>query len=88
MTKSLLYSALIITTFTLGISGCAEKQLTFNKMICPAGHDDAHIKADFSACRYYDLKEADKASVPTITIECKECLEKKGYKIINQEEKE
>jgi uncharacterized protein (UPF0297 family) len=57
-------------------------------MICPVGHDDARIKADFSACRYYDLKEADKASTPTITVECKECLEKKGYKIINQEEKE
>lgn len=81
MTKSLLYTALISTTLTLIVSGCAEKQLTFNKMICPAGYDDARIKADFSACRYYDLKDADKASVPTITIECKECLEKKGYTI-------
>lgn len=88
MTKSLFYTALISTTLTLGVCGCAEKQLTFNKMICPVGHDDAHIKADFSACRYYDLKDADKASAPTITIECKECLEKKGYKIIKEEEKE
>lgn len=88
MTKSLLYTALISTTLTLSISGCAEKQLTFNKMICPVGRDDVHIKADLSACRYYDLKEADKASFPTITIECKECLEKKGYKILKEEEKE
>ncbi|OYZ61979.1 MAG: hypothetical protein B7Y17_04665 [Sulfuricurvum sp. 24-42-5] len=82
MTKSLLYTALISTTLTLSISGCTEKQLTFNKMICPVGRDDVHIKADLSACRYYDLKEADKASVPTITVECKECLEKKGYTIV------
>jgi len=53
-----------------------------NGMICPQGVDETRAKTDFSACRYYDLNDADKASTATISVECKECLEKKGYKIV------
>lgn len=66
---------------TLILSGCAQHQISFNGMICPEGHDEARAKADFAACRYYDLKDADKASAAVMSVECKECLEKKGYKV-------
>lgn len=81
MTKSI-YAALIATTLTISFSACAQKQLMINGMICPEGHSEERAKADFTACRYYDLKDADKASTATIDIECKECLEKKGYQIV------
>lgn len=72
-----------LTTILLSLllGGCAQHQLTINGMICPEGHDEARAKADFTACRYYDLKDADKASAAVMSVECKECLEKKGYKI-------
>ena len=82
MIKSLFYSTLMTTTLVIALSGCADKQLMINGMICPEGHSEARAKADFSACRYYDLKDADKASTATISVECKECLEKKGYTIV------
>lgn len=82
MIKSLLYTAAMATLLALSLNGCANKQLMVNGMICPEGHSEARAKADFTACRYYDLKDADKASSGTINIECQECLEKKGYKII------
>lgn len=78
MIKSIFYTALIASA----MSGCAEKRLMINGMICPEGHSEARAKADFSECRYYDLKDADKASTPKITVDCKECLEKKGYTIV------
>lgn len=78
MTKSLTYIILLL----LAISGCSNKQLMINGMICPQGVDETRAKTDFSACRYYDLNDADKASTATISVECKECLEKKGYKIV------
>ncbi len=79
MKKSLFLGA--ITTIIL-LSGCANKQLMINGMICPDGIDETRAKTDFSACRYYDLNDANKASTATISVECKECLEKKGYKIV------
>ena len=81
MIKLILYPLITSITLAIAISGCANKQLMVNGMICPEGHSEARAKADFSECRYYDLKDADKASTANITIECKECLEKKGYKI-------
>lgn len=66
----------------LALSGCSNKQLMVNGMICPDGIDETRAKTDFTACRYYDLNDADKASTATISVECKECLEKKGYKIV------
>lgn len=77
MIKPLLYGTLI----ALAMTGCSDKQLIINGMICPEGHSEARVKADFTECRYYDLKDADKASKPTITVECEACLEKKGYTI-------
>ena len=56
-------------------SGCAEKQLTVNGMICPAGVSEERMRADFAECRYYDLEAAGKASKAPMTIECQKCLE-------------
>ncbi|MDP3300571.1 MAG: hypothetical protein Q8S36_01220 [Sulfuricurvum sp.] len=82
MTKSLTIAAMTAVMLIVTLCGCSNKQLMINGMICPEGHSEARAKADFSECRYYDLKDADKASTATITVECKECLEKKGYKIL------
>jgi len=74
----------LITLFSLlalSNTGCAQKQLSINGMICPEGHSEERIKADFSACRYYNLDDAAKATAAPMSIECKECLEKKGYTI-------
>lgn len=76
MKKNLLFATLTILLF----SGCAQK-LVVNGVICPEGHTDELIKADFRECRYYDLKAASEASKAPLTIECKTCLESKGYKI-------
>ncbi len=71
----------VFALLALSNAGCAQKQLSINGMICPEGHSEERIKADFSACRYYNLDDAAKANASPITVECKECLEKKGYKI-------
>ena len=71
----------ILTLLALSTLGCAQKQLSVNGMICPEGHSEERAKADFSACRYYNLDDAAKASAEPMSIECKECLEKKGYTI-------
>lgn len=81
MTKSLTYATMAAGMLLLALGGCSSKQLIVNGMICPEGHSEARAKADFSACRYYDLKDADKASTANISVDCKECLEKKGYTI-------
>lgn len=74
--------SLLIAAFAVFIlSGCAQKQLIVNGLICPEGHTDELIKADLTECRYYDLKAATEASKAPISIECKTCLERKGYKI-------
>jgi len=70
----------IIAT-TLFISGCAQKHLVVNGLICPEGRTEERIKADLQECRYYDLKAATEASKAPMNIECKTCLESKGYKI-------
>lgn len=82
MTKSLTIAAIAAGMLILTLCGCSSKQLMINGMICPEGHSEARAKADFTACRYYDLKDADKASTANISVECKECLEKKGYTIV------
>lgn len=71
----------LFTLLALSNAGCAQKQLTVNGMICPEGHSEERVKADFSACRYYNLDDAEKAVKGTVPVECKECLEKKGYTI-------
>lgn len=78
MKKNLL---LALIGAALLLSACAEKEITFNGMICPAGKTEDRIKSDFQECRYYDLKAAGEASKPPITVECQKCLESKGYKI-------
>ncbi len=70
-----------ITAGILLLSGCADKEIAINGMICPAGKTEDRIKADFEVCRYYDLKAACEASKAPITIECQKCLESKGYKV-------
>lgn len=80
MKKALLLTALV-ASFLLVTTGCSQKQLVINGMICPEGHTDELVKNDFSECHYYDLAAAGKASKTPITIECQKCLESKGYKI-------
>lgn len=82
MTKSITIAAIAAGIIITTLCGCSNKQLMINGMICPEGHSEARAKADFTECRYYDLKDADKASTGAITVECKECLEKKGYTIV------
>jgi len=78
MKKNLFFA---LTAATLFISGCAEKQMSFNGMICPSGKTEENIKSDFQECRYYDLKAATEASKAPVSVECQKCLESKGYKI-------
>ncbi len=81
--KKIAFTVTLFSVLLLSVSGCAEKRasLGMNGMICPEGHSEEQVKADFSACRYYNLEDAAKATATPITIECKACLEKKGYKI-------
>ena len=79
--KKTLFIITLFSLLALSNTGCAQKQLSINGMICPEGHSEERIKADFSACRYYNLDDAAKASAQPMSIECKECLEKKGYTI-------
>ena len=78
MKKNLLFG---LIAFIVLISGCADKQIALNGMICPAGKTEDRIKSDFEECRYYDLKAAGEASKAPISVECQKCLENKGYKI-------
>lgn len=79
--KKTLFSITLFSLLALSNTGCAQKQLSINGMICPEGHSEERIRADFSACRYYNLDDAAKATAAPMSIECKECLEKKGYTI-------
>lgn len=78
MKKNLLFA---FAAAALLLSGCAEKQLVVNGMICPTGINEERVHADFAECRVYDLEAATKASRAPITVECQKCLESKGYKI-------
>ncbi|MDD2828721.1 MAG: hypothetical protein PHW18_04025 [Sulfuricurvum sp.] len=71
----------LLTLLAILGAGCTHKSLNINGMICPEGHSEEMVKADFSQCRYYNLDDAQKAAMGQVSVECKECLEKKGYKI-------
>ena len=62
-------------------AGCASKEFTLNKIICPSNINQEQMQADLTQCRYYDLDAINKSSKAPITIECQKCLENKGYKI-------
>ena len=79
MNTKLLFAAAVAVASL--ISGCAEKQLVVNGMICPANANEERIRADFAECRVYDLEAATKASRAPLSIECQTCLESKGYKV-------
>jgi len=81
--KKIVFMVTLFSVLLLSMNGCAQKRasLGINGMICPEGHSQEQVKADFSACQYYNLDDAAKANAAPITIECKECLVKKGYKI-------
>lgn len=67
----------------LTISGCATKEVRLGGMICPEGISESQMHADLKACRYYDYEAATRASQPKkVPSECIECLEQKGYRII------
>lgn len=76
--KKLLFTLLTVLTM---MSGCAQKQLIVNGLVCPAGRTEELVQADFQECRYYDMEAAAKASKAPMSIECQKCLENKGYKI-------
>ena len=79
MNTKLLFAAALAAASL--ISGCAEKQLVVNGMICPANVNEERVRADFAECRVYDLEAATKASRAPMSIECQKCLESKGYKV-------
>ncbi|MEA2110755.1 MAG: hypothetical protein U9P71_01775 [Campylobacterota bacterium] len=60
-------------------SGCSSKNMTVNGLICPAGHTNELIQADFRECYYYDMKAIEVSATPKIDEECLKCLEAKGY---------
>lgn len=77
MKKSILLAMLV----TLFATGCSQKEIAINGLICPEGRTEERVKADLTECRYYDLKAATEASKAPLTIECRTCLESKGYKV-------
>lgn len=81
--KKIAFTVTLVSLLALSINGCAQKRVSLgiNGMICPEGHSEEQVKADFSACRYYNPEDAAYANATPVTIECKACLEKKGYKI-------
>ncbi len=70
---------LLVSVLALFYSGCSSKNMTFNGMICPAGHSEELIQNDFRECRYYDMKAIETSATPKIDEECLKCLEEKGY---------
>ena len=57
--------------------GC-ESRLTFNSLVCPT-NDENVIISDLTQCKVYDLEAVDKAMLDP---NCKQCLEEKGYRVI------
>lgn len=75
-------TTLPILAVLLLFGGCATKRVTFNGLICPAGHNDSMIKDDLRECRYYDMEAIEKASEPKkFDKECLQCLIGKGYEV-------
>ncbi len=73
---------MIILPVMLALTGCNTKEITFSGMICPPGHTEAMVNADFRECRAYDEQEAAKATYPDkLDKECLECLIERGYKV-------
>jgi hypothetical protein len=66
----------------LMLAGCSSKEIEVSGMICPPGHTEQMVHADFRECRAYDEKEAEKATYPkALDSECKECLIERGYRV-------
>ncbi len=70
---------LFTSVLALFYSGCSSKNTTVNGLICPSGHSNELIQADFRECRYYDMKAIEASATPKIDDECLKCLESKGY---------
>ena len=70
----------LITTLLL-LAGCSSKQIDINGLICPENRSMDQVQRDLSQCQYYDEKAAAKASESPIKVECRECLEEKGYRL-------
>lgn len=65
------------------LGGCASKDIRITGMVCPVGVSEAQMRADLNECRLYDYDAATRASQPKVVpSECVECLEQKGYRII------
>ena len=64
------------------LGGCSTKNsLKVGGMICPPGHTEEMVHQDFSECRAYDEKAAERASRPKLSPECVECLRERGYTV-------
>jgi len=70
----LLISVLIIV-------GCSSKNIEINGLVCPDTHTEQMVQTDLNLCRYYDEKAIAESSKSPLSPDCRECLEKKGYKI-------
>jgi hypothetical protein len=66
----------------LAFAGCSSKNMKVSGMICPPGHTEQMVNADFRECRAYDEEKAQKATYPkALDSDCQECLVKRGYRI-------
>lgn len=62
-------------------TGCTTKHLRIGGMVCPPGHTQDMVYKDFSECRVYDEKEAERASRVKVPDDCIECLTERGYRV-------
>jgi hypothetical protein len=73
--------SVMIAAVLLLLTGCSTKHLRVSGMICPEGHTQEMVHQDFSECRVYDEKAAERASNPNVPQECMECLIERGYRV-------
>ena len=74
-------TTLLLGTMLLLLAACSSTKLDINGLICPEDLSMNQVQKDLSQCRYYDEKRAAEASQSPIKVECRECLEEKGYRL-------
>lgn len=72
---------LLLTATLLLLAACSSKDIDINGLICPENLSINQVQKDLSQCQYYDEKKAAEASESPIKVECRECLEEKGYRL-------
>ena len=71
----------VLYFFMLLLVGCSSKNVEINGLVCPDNLTEQMVQRDLSECRYYDEKRIAEKSKAPLSIECQECLKKKGYEI-------